>query len=119
MNQKIKVIINTSTYKEGTEDKVTDVIISGPISVEQLETYADEFSQKIYRKGISRTSIGGIGLPIINVIVLEKNLIRYDMSLQDIAVLISQEVKSDPAGDLSSGVARLKTGIEKKSIQSL
>ena len=26
MNQKIKVIINTSTYKEGPEDKVTDVI---------------------------------------------------------------------------------------------
>ena len=35
-------------------DKVTDVVISGPISVEQLETYADEFSQKIYRKGISQ-----------------------------------------------------------------
>ena len=28
-------------------DKVTDVIISGPVSVEQLGTYADEFSQKI------------------------------------------------------------------------
>ena len=41
------------------------------------------------------------------------------MRLQDIALLISQEVKSDPAGDLSSGVARLKTGIDKKSIQSL
>ena len=26
MNQKIKIIINTSTYKEGPEDKVTDVI---------------------------------------------------------------------------------------------
>ena len=26
MNQKIKVLINTSTYKENLEDKVTDVI---------------------------------------------------------------------------------------------
>ena len=100
-------------------DKVTDVVISGPISVEQLNTYADEFSQKIYRKGISRTSIGGIEPPIINVIVPEQNLIRYDVSLQNIALAISQEAKSDPAGDLSSGVARLKTGIDKKSIQSL
>ena len=50
-------------------DKVTDVNISGPVSVEQLGTYADEFSQKIYRKGISRASTNGIEAPIINVLI--------------------------------------------------
>ena len=75
--------------------------------------------KKFTGKGFPRTSIDGIEPPIINVIVPEQNLIRYSVRLQDIALLISQEVKSDPAGDLSSGVARLKTGIDKKSIQSL
>ena len=100
-------------------DKVTDVIISGPVSVEQLGTYADEFSQKIYRKGISRTSTNGIEAPIINVLIPEEKLVQYNIKLRDIASLINEEARSDPAGDLSSGVARLKTGIEKKSIKDL
>lgn len=100
-------------------DKVTDVIISGPVSVEQLGTYADEFSQKIYRKGISRTSTNGIEAPIINVLIPEEKLVQYNIDLRDIASLINEEARSDPAGDLSGGVARLKTGIEKKSIKDL
>ena len=98
---------------------MTDVIISGPVSVEQLGTYADEFSQKIYRKGISRISTNGIEAPIINVLIPEEKLVQYNINLRDIASLINEEARSDPAGDLSSGVARLKTGIEKKSIKDL
>ena len=71
-------------------DKVTDVIISGPVAIDQLRTYADEFSQKIYRKGISRTT-GGIELPVINVLIPEEKLIQYDLSLQKIALMIKEE----------------------------
>lgn len=100
-------------------DKVTDVIISGPTSIEQLGTYADEFSQKVYRKGINRADTSGIGAPIINVLIPEKKLLQYGLSLQNVASIIYQEARSDPAGDLSGGVARLKTGTEKKSTKAL
>ena len=49
--------------------------------------------------------------------VPEEKLVQYNINLRDIASLINEEARSDPAGDLSSGVARLKTGIEKKSIK--
>ena len=100
-------------------DKVTDVIISGPVAIDQLRTYADEFSQKIYRKGISRTTTGGIEPPVINVLIPEEKLIQYDLSLQKIALMIKEEAGSDPAGDLSDGVSRLKTGVDKKSVRTL
>ena len=40
-------------------DRVTNVVFSGPFSVQQLEKYSDEFLQILYSEGISKTSTQG------------------------------------------------------------
>lgn len=46
-------------------DRVTDVVISGPVSPEQLGRFADEFSARLFRAGVTRTTIRGVSAPEI------------------------------------------------------
>ncbi|MSU91300.1 AcrB/AcrD/AcrF family protein, partial [Rhodobacteraceae bacterium 2CG4] len=96
-------------------DRVTDVVISGPVSPEQLGRYADEFVQRLFREGITRTTIRGIAAPVIEVDVPEASLIRHDLSLQEVADAIGAQAQADPAGEVSGGNTRVRTGVEKRS----
>ena len=96
-------------------DRVTDVVISGPVSPEQLGRFADEFSARLFRAGVTRTTIRGVSAPEIVVNAPEVSLIRNDVSLREIADAIAEEAETDPAGDVAGGSARVRTGIEKRS----
>ncbi|WGI22733.1 efflux RND transporter permease subunit [Amylibacter sp. IMCC11727] len=96
-------------------DRVTDVVISGPVSPEQLGRFADEFSARLFRAGVTRTTIRGVSAPEIVVNAPEISLIRNDVSLREIADAIAEEAETDPAGDVAGGSARVRTGIEKRS----
>ena len=96
-------------------DRVTDVVISGPVSPDQLGRFADEFSARLFREGITRVTIRGVGAPDINVTVRELSLIRNDVSLSEIADAIGQEAEADPAGDVAGGSARIRTGVAKRT----
>ena len=100
-------------------DRVTDVVIHGPVSVEQLGRYADEFTALLFREGITRTTIRGVQAPVIRVEAPEASLIRHDVSLEDIATAIGEEAEADPAGDVAGGTARVRTGIEKRSAEEI
>jgi multidrug efflux pump subunit AcrB len=47
----------------GWRDRVTDVVIRGPLPVEQLANLADEFTARLFAAGITRTTIQGIAGP--------------------------------------------------------
>ncbi|MFQ5623139.1 MAG: efflux RND transporter permease subunit [Paracoccaceae bacterium] len=100
-------------------DRVTDVVISGPVSRQQLGRFADEFSARLFRAGITRTTIRGVAAPVIRVEVPEASLIRNDVSLREIADAIAQEAEADPAGDVAGGTSRVRTGIEKRSAEEV
>jgi len=103
-------------------DRVTDVVIYGPVSPDQLGRFADELSARLFREGITRTTIRGISAPEIVVSVPEMSLIQHDVELSEIASVIKEEATTDPAGDVAGGLARVKTGVEKRTateIQSL
>ncbi len=99
-------------------DRVTDVIIKGPVGVDQLANFADEFIQRLFAKGVTRTTIRGIAAPETVVEVTSLDLIRHDITMRQIANAIAQEAEADPAGDVS-GAARVRTGVAKRSADQI
>ena len=95
-------------------DRVTDVVISGPVAVGQLGLFTDEFVMRLFTAGVTRTTMRGLAAPETVVEVPTSNLIMHDITMQEIATAISGEVSADPAGDVDGANARVRTGIEKR-----
>ncbi len=99
-------------------DRVTDVVISGPVSVDQLGRFADEFAGRLFEAGVTRASVVGVAAPSTIVEVPSLSLIRHDIGMAEISAAIAQEVTADPAGDVS-GAARVRTGTAKRSAEEI
>ena len=99
-------------------DRVTDVVIKGPVGVDQLANFADEFTTRLFAEGVTRTTIRGLAAPETIVEVTSLDLIRFDVTMRDIASAIAEEAEADPAGDVSAG-ARVRTGIAKRSADQI
>ncbi len=100
-------------------DRVTDVVITGPVSTDQLARFADEFVTLLFRQGVTRTTIRGVSAPETTVEVSEAALIRHDIRLAQIAEAVGAEAEVDPAGDVAGGSARVRTGIAKRSADEI
>ncbi|MBL4808228.1 MAG: efflux RND transporter permease subunit [Rhodobacteraceae bacterium] len=100
-------------------DRVTDVVISGPVALDQLGRFADEFSALLYAEGITRTTVQGLAAQTIRVTVSELSLIRNDISLLDISGAIAEQTRTNPAGDVAGGASRLRTGVENRSPEAI
>jgi multidrug efflux pump subunit AcrB len=105
--------------RRGTwRDRVTDVVITGPIGVEQLGLLADEFVNRLFAKGVTRATIRGVAAPNTVVEVNQTDLIRFDVTMADIAQAIGAEVTADPAGDVGA-TARVRTGVAKRDARAI
>ncbi len=103
------------TVRRGAfRDRVTDLVISGPVGIDQLTRLADELQARLFRAGVTRISQLGVPEPVIRVSVPEANLHRHGLSLRDVADAISAESARDPAGDLDSSGTRVRTGTERR-----
>ncbi|SMR81826.1 Multidrug efflux pump subunit AcrB [Aliiroseovarius halocynthiae] len=96
-------------------DSVTDVVISGPVAIEQLGRFADEMVIRLFERGVTRTSIRGFAAPRTVVEVTSLSLIENDVTMAQIAEVIAGEVSANPAGNVSSGAARVRTGDPKRT----
>ncbi|MDC0739096.1 efflux RND transporter permease subunit [Cognatishimia sp. SS12] len=96
-------------------DRVTDVVISGPLAPEQLGRFADEFVVRLFAEGVTQTTIRGVAAPSMIVEVPSVNLIKHDISMSEIADAIASEVDADPAGDIAGANSRVRTGVAKRS----
>lgn len=97
-------------------DTVTDVAITGPVGVDQLGRFADEFTVRLFNEGgVTRTSIAGVVAPETIVEVPSLSLVRHDVTMAQIAAAIAEEADADPAGNVASGAARVRTGVAKRS----
>ena len=99
-------------------DRVSDVVISGPLELEQLAILADEYVSKLYREGISNTQIMGVSAPIIKVSVPSINLVQYKLPLNHLAKVIASEVDIDPTGEVGNS-NRVRSGFSKRSIEDI
>ncbi|WP_293576208.1 efflux RND transporter permease subunit [Phaeobacter sp.] len=100
-------------------DRVTDIVITGPVSPQQLGLFADELVARMFEAGITRTTIRGLAAPRTLVEVPTASLIAHDITMSDLAAAIAAEVDANPAGDVSSANARIRTGDEKRSPDEL
>ncbi|MEP0092673.1 MAG: efflux RND transporter permease subunit [Paracoccaceae bacterium] len=99
-------------------DRVTDVVIKGPVGVDQLANFSDEFITRLFAAGVTRTTIRGLAAPETVVEVTSLDLIRFDVTMRDIAGAIAEEAEADPAGDVNAG-ARVRTGVAKRSADQI
>ncbi len=99
-------------------DRVTDVVIRGPVGVDQLANFSDEFVSRLFAEGITRTTIRGLAAPETIVEVTSLDLIRHDLTMQQIASAIAGEAEASPAGDVS-GAQRVRTGVAKRSADQI
>ncbi|WP_103334530.1 efflux RND transporter permease subunit [Pseudotabrizicola formosa] len=96
-------------------DQVTDVVITGPVGVDQLGRFADEFVARLFQVGVTRTTIRGMADPETVVEVPSVALIRHDITLREIATAIGAAVQTNPAGNVGDGSARVRTGSERRT----
>ena len=95
-------------------DRVTDIVITGPVEPEQLGLFADELVTRLFAAGVTRSSIRGIAAPETVVEVPSRNLMAHDITMADIAAAIAAEVDTAPAGDIEGADTRVRTGVEKR-----
>ncbi|MFD1344169.1 efflux RND transporter permease subunit [Litorisediminicola beolgyonensis] len=95
-------------------DRVTDVVITGPVAPAQLARFADEFVARLFAEGVTRSTIRGLAAPETVIEVPSANLLAYDLTLGEIAAAIAAEVDADPAGEVEGANARVRTGVEKR-----
>ena len=100
-------------------DRVTDVVITGPVEPRQLGLFADELVTRLFAVGVTRTTIRGVAAPETIVEVPSSNLIQYDVTMEEIATAVAGEVNADPAGDVTGANARVRTGTEKRSADEI
>lgn len=100
-------------------DRVTDVVITGPVDPAQLGRFADQLVTRLFAAGVTRTTVQGVAAPQTLVEVPSSRLIAYDVSMAEIAAAIAAEVNADPAGDVTGANARVRTGTAKRTPQEI
>lgn len=100
-------------------DRVTDVVITGPVATEQIGRFADEFVARLFEAGVTNTTIRGVAAPETMIIVPSASLIRYDISMAEIASVIADAADTAPAGDVDAANARIRTGSEARSAEEI
>lgn len=100
-------------------DRVTDVIVTGPVGMDQLARFADEFVARLFAEGVTRTTIRGLAAPRTVIEVPSLALMTHDLTLAQISDAIAAEVDGDPAGDVTGANARVRTGTEKRSADQI
>ncbi|WP_420414172.1 efflux RND transporter permease subunit [Roseibium sp.] len=108
-------VITRGVYR----DRVTDVVIYGPVDIDQLARFAEDLQTQLFREGVTRVSLRGLENPIIRVNVGEAMLIQHNLTIDGIADVVAAEMETTPAGDVSGGSARLRTGQNRRSEQEL
>lgn len=107
--------ISRSVYR----DRVTNVLVTGPVSHELLDRYAEELRDKLFAAGVTRVSVPDRVRLVIRVEPHPAALERYGLSMSEIAQAVAAEVEARPAGALAQGGARIRAGVKRTDIASL
>ena len=100
-------------------DRVTDVIVTGPGGVEQLALYSDELVLRLFRAGVTRTTISGLAAPETVLELPLSSMVANQISMHEIASAVAAEVTADPAGDVGGANTRVRTGVAKRSADQI
>ncbi len=108
------------TVRQGQwRDGVTDVVITGPVGVDQLARFADELVGRLFATGVTRTTIQGLVAPETVIEVASTALLRHDVTLEQIAQAIAAQVATAPVGEVAGGTARVRAGQERRTADEI
>ncbi|WP_375228925.1 efflux RND transporter permease subunit [Roseobacter sp. S98] len=99
----------------GWRERVTNVVLHGPVAPLQLAQYGDELVDLLYARGVTRVTIAGVAPSQTVVEVPTVNLVAHDLSMADIAAAIAAETDTDPAGNVTGTSTRIATGSGKRT----
>jgi multidrug efflux pump subunit AcrB len=108
-----------TVIRDAWRDRVTDVVVKGMVSPEQLGTIADELVLRLFDEGVTRTTIRGLASPLTVVEVPSINLIAHDITMGEIAQAVEAQVEANPAGDLDGANLRVRTGTRDRDAASI
>ena len=108
-----------SIRRSAWRDRVTDVVITGPVESDQLAKFTDELIGRLFVAGVTRTTIRGLAAPRIVIEVPTAQLIANDITMSEISLAIAAEVTASPAGDVTGANARIRTGAEKRTPEEI
>ncbi|GIT89729.1 multidrug transporter AcrB [Jannaschia pagri] len=112
--------IDDPTVRQGGwRDRVTDVIVTGPVGVDQLARITDEFVTRLFAAGVTRTTIRGVAAPETVVEVTSASLLRNSVTMAEIASAIAAQAEADPAGDVTGANARVRTGSARRGVAEI
>ncbi len=100
-------------------DRVTDVVITGPVGPTQLGQFADELVARLFAKGVTRTTVRGVAAPLLTIEVPTMSLVAHDITMAEIATAIAAEVNTNPVGDVAGANTRVRTGGAKRSAEEV
>lgn len=100
-------------------DQVTDVVISGPVGIDQLGRFSDEFVARLFAQGVTRTTIRGIAAPETVIEVPSVMLMRHDLQMSEIAAAVAAGVSASPAGEVAGASSRIRAGTESRTVEAL
>lgn len=100
-------------------DRVTGLVITGPVEPAQLLRLADELRSRLFEAGVTRAVIEGIASPEVQVEVPLAELMRHGLTLTEIGQRVGAEVAADPAGEVAGSSARLRAGTERRTPDAL
>ncbi|WP_170562596.1 efflux RND transporter permease subunit [Ruegeria atlantica] len=108
------------TIRRGAwRDRVTDVVVTGPVDPDHLAKFTDELINRLFAVGVTRTTIRGLAAPRIVVEIPTAQLIANDITLSEVASAVAAEVNANPAGDVTGANARIRTGTEKRTPEEI
>ncbi len=90
-------------------DRVTDIVVTGPVGPDQLARFADDLVLRLFDAGVTRTEISGVAGPETRITVPTRALIRHDLTLAEIAAAVRAAAEARPAGTLEAADARVTT----------
>lgn len=100
-------------------DRVTDIVITGPVPLDLLEQYAEELRTRLFNRGITQSKTIGVRAPEIRVDVKRATLERYGLGMEQIARAIAAETGTQPVGEIAGGIARVRADADRETVRTI
>jgi len=101
-------------------DRVARISIYGPFPEATLKRYAKQIRDGLLNVGIDKVTLTGSRSEEISVVADERDLRRYNLSVQDLAARIRDNTRDIPSGTVEGAVdIQLRTLSEKKTANEL
>ncbi len=100
-------------------DRVVDIAITGDVGIDRLAAYSDELIARLFQGGVSQTSVSGIPETVITVQPSTEKLLRYNLTLTEVADAVTRQTTGVPTGEVDARAQRVRAGEDRRSIPEI